>query len=169
MSSLNVGHGISVEDSVPCPDGEDVFEAAPSIGSSTSTTPSLDGMEEDVNPLSFSMQLEDASKKGWNRNLSVFDIIRSIREALIKSGARVDMSTASPDYGLPTINSFWRRYTARTPASFNRPEVEAGGKIILPVSAIEELTRELDTQSDSLGFERYTRFLFSFLFFIFNT
>lgn len=150
ISSLNVGHGISVEDSVPCPDGEDVAEAASS--SSTSITPSSDSMDE-VNPLSFSMQIEDASKKGWNPNMSVFDMIIAIRESLAKSGARVDMTTATAGYGLPTVNSFWRKYTARSPASFNRPEVEQGGKIILPVSAIEELTRELDTQSDSLGFE----------------
>ncbi len=87
--------------------------------------------------------------------MSVFDMIIAIRESLAKSGARVDMTTATAGYGLPTVNSFWRKYTARSPASFNRPEVEQGGKIILPVSAIEELTRELDTQSDSLGFEGY--------------
>lgn len=55
---------MSLEDSVPCPSGEEVGEAM-TTSTSTSTTPSqpVENMEEEeVNPLSFSMQLEDASE-----------------------------------------------------------------------------------------------------------
>jgi len=136
--SLNAGHGISLRDSTPRPDGDHVQEA------STITS-------RGSNPLTFSTQLEGASKKGWSKNISILEIVSLIREALIKTGARVDMATATPNYGLPTINSFWHSYSVLSPAHFNKPEVEQGGKIILPLSAIEELTRELDTQADTLG------------------
>ncbi len=139
ITTLNVGYGVKLEDSMPSASEEGSVSAP-----ATETG-------KPVNPLSLSMQLEDASRKAWSSKLTVIDIVKNIKESLIRSGARVDMTTATPDYGLPTVNSFWRRYTVRSPKSLDRSEVETSGKIILPVSAIEEITRELETQPTSYG------------------
>lgn len=109
------------------------------------------GLEVPDMPLSVSKEWEQAAPAKWKPTNSVFDLITDLRDSLIRGDARVDMSSAVPDYGLPTINAFWRRYYVRSPEAFARPDVEGGGKLILPVSAIEEMMHEVDTLTSFAG------------------
>jgi hypothetical protein len=45
---------------------------------------------------------------------------------------------------LTFVGNFWRSYNAVVPESYGRPELENGGKIVLPTSAFEELSENLE-------------------------
>lgn len=42
------------------------------------------------------------------------------------------------------MGNFWRSFSAVLPTTFGRKEIEDGGKIILPTSALEDLSQDMD-------------------------
>ena len=81
----------------------------------------------------------------WNINSTVVDYIQQIRSFLLQNGAKVDINAApSEAYPMPTFGNFWRSYRAVTPQSFGRPELEHGGKMVLPASALEDLSGDME-------------------------
>ncbi len=70
--------------------------------------------------------------------------IQQIRSLIIESGAQVDIEAGREGYSLPTVGNFWRSFSAVLPGTFGRKEVEDGGKIILPMSALEDLSQDMD-------------------------
>eukprot|EP01113_Clastostelium_recurvatum_P029099 TRINITY_DN3512_c0_g1_i2.p1 TRINITY_DN3512_c0_g1~~TRINITY_DN3512_c0_g1_i2.p1 ORF type:complete len:1140 (-),score=254.19 TRINITY_DN3512_c0_g1_i2:51-3470(-) len=85
-------------------------------------------------------------RSGWNpSSVRLDDIIMGIRTQLIRRG-EVDLDTASEAYLLPTVGGFWKVYNALSvdlgaSDTKQRENLEYGGKLILPASAIEELSQ----------------------------
>eukprot|EP01114_Cavostelium_apophysatum_P014512 TRINITY_DN3787_c0_g1_i6.p1 TRINITY_DN3787_c0_g1~~TRINITY_DN3787_c0_g1_i6.p1 ORF type:complete len:1009 (+),score=225.69 TRINITY_DN3787_c0_g1_i6:144-3170(+) len=89
--------------------------------------------------LSVSRVLE-RDKAGWTPTLSILEIIQQIRTFFLESGAKIDVENTLEGYSLPTVGKFWRSFSCVTPDTFGKKEIENGGKIILPMSALEELS-----------------------------
>lgn len=97
-------------------------------------------MNEGRKSMTVSRALEK-SQGSWKTNTSVVDLIQQLRTFLLENNATIDMDSGSEGYALPTVGGFWRSYSAISPKTFGKTELENGGKIILPSSALEELSQ----------------------------
>lgn len=101
-------------------------------------------VENDTNGNNMAEEEED-----WNSEHSLMEVIQQIRTYIIDSGAEVEKDTALENYPLTTVGGFWKYFTAVTPKSVTRQDLESGGKLILPPSALEELTsHDLEQSGD---------------------
>jgi hypothetical protein len=80
----------------------------------------------------------DLPEDGWNPNTMLLDLIVRVRKT-IAARARVQLENAV--HGVPTLGTFWHSYTAVLPTTLHASEVEEGGKILMPTSALEEITQ----------------------------
>lgn len=116
---------------------------SPLTTTTTSTTSNANSSPSGRKSLTVSRAIEK-SKDNWVPSTAIIDYIQQIRSFIIDIGAKVDLECGLEGYSLPTIGNFWRSFTAISPNRFGRPEIEDGGKIILPTSALEDLSQELD-------------------------
>lgn len=94
--------------------------------------------------LSASRQIE--ATLPWGSCVSLRQIIERIY--LSVQQLELDNSGATYEFALPTVGGFWRVYRCFAIGD-DRPDIEHGGKIILPPSAIEELAQHDFSESHS--------------------
>lgn len=102
--------------------------------------------------LSISHQFERALTH-WDPTASAIDLLKQLHDVVQQQ--KVDLEHADDEYAIPTVGSFWRLYTCLE-IEAERKDIEGGGKIVLPPSAIEDLasqefgdTQNFDQASDS--------------------
>eukprot|EP01117_Protostelium_nocturnum_P006305 TRINITY_DN2276_c1_g1_i1.p1 TRINITY_DN2276_c1_g1~~TRINITY_DN2276_c1_g1_i1.p1 ORF type:complete len:987 (-),score=366.44 TRINITY_DN2276_c1_g1_i1:33-2858(-) len=113
-------------------------------------SPNLTEKKQKLEDSSANQIMRDADEP-WNAQHSLIEVIQQIRTYIIDSGAEVDDDPALLNYPLETVGGFWKYFDAVVPKSAGRSDLEGGGKIILPPSALAELTsHDLDHSDDNL-------------------
>lgn len=117
---------------------------------SSNTLDTLNGANTALSRKSLSVsRVLEKSKDSWIPSSSIADIIQQIRTFFLESGAHIDVDSSAEGYSLPTIGGFWKSLTCVSPATVNKStELEGGGKIILPPSALEDLSQDMEKPSE---------------------
>lgn len=136
---------------------ETFFSRTEVTSNDDSTTTSSGGNDSPDKPkrgLSISHNFESALSN-WDPSFSVVDILKQLHLLIQKQV--VDVEHADDEYAIPTVGTFWRLYTCESagksieinvttfdanPCIGDRLDIEHGGKIVLPPSAIEDLASQ---------------------------